>query len=170
MHRIVFKSFMAIVYAILFVVIWSVGFYIFKAYALNSRMENIMASMQESVSRDNYLTPESYTMYERMLMDLQNDMNVGGDTFIDGFNINYNHDCVSPVPENGLTYSTRLDTVADMGDVAIIEVQVSFRVVNFFYDPSESGAANQVKVGNSTSNTFTYVYQVPCLRYISITE
>lgn len=160
---------MAIMYAIIFVVIWSVAFYLFKAYTLNSRIENIMVSMQEDVSRNNYLTPEAYTMYERMLMDLQMDMNVGGDVFINGFDINYSHDCTVDVPINGLTYSKRLDTVADMGDVAIIELTVGFRAVAWIYDASENGAANQSQL-RQKENTITYVYQVPCLRYISITD
>lgn len=171
LHRIVFKCFMTILYAIIFVVVWSVGFYLLKAYALNSRIENIMVSMQEDVSKNNYLSPESYAMYARMLMDLQDDMNTGGDTFIDGFVINYSHDCATVPPSNGLVYSTRLDTVADMGDVAIIELQVHFRTVDLFFDPSATSGADRVGVDNDNTNTvMTYVYQVPCLRYISVTE
>lgn len=170
LHRIVFKCFMTILYAVLFVVVWSVGFYLLKAYALNSRIENIMVSMQADVSKNNYLSPESYVMYERMLMDLQDDMNTGGDVFIDGFVINYNHDCTTVPPANGLTYSTRLDTVADMGDVAIIELQVYFRTVDLFFDPGASSGADRVGVNNDTDVVFSYVYQVPCLRYINVTE
>lgn len=173
MSRIVANSFKAIAYAIIFVIIWSVGFYLFRAYALNNKMESIVASMESEVSKHNYLTNEAYTMYESMLENMADDMN-NGSTFIRGYRINYNHPCDMTLPVGtSLTYSTQLDTPADYGDVAIIELSVTVNAVDLFYDPSPDGAANAIGIRDGDDGvgvTFTYTSQVPCLKYISVTS
>lgn len=172
MNKLVAGAFKTIAYAIIFVVVWSVGFYLFRAYALNKKMESIMSFMEMEVSKHNYLTEDSYKMFEGMLKNLADDMNGTDNTFIQGFNINYHHDCSFEPTTSSLTYSKRLDTPAAYGDVAIIELSVTINAIDLFYDPApdaSKGAADEIQIG-ATGVEFTYLSQVPCLRYISVTE
>lgn len=172
MNRFVIVAFKAIAYAVIFVMIWSVLFYLYRAYSLNQKIESVMTSMEQEVSKHNYLTEDAYKMYEGILRGIAADMN-NGDTFVQGFNINYSHDCSTTLPSNGLTYSKRLDTPADYGDVAVIELSVTINAVDLFYDNTADGAANELQIGdgqNGIATEFTYISQVPCLRYISVTN
>lgn len=173
MTRVVANSFKAIAYAIIFVIVWSTVFYLFRAYALNKKMESIMISMEAEVSKHNYLTEDAYTMYENMLRNIANDMNNDGN-FIRGFRINYTHPCNMTTPAGTpLTYSRQLNTPADYGDVAIIELSVTVNAIDLFYDPTPDSAADAIVIGDGDAGvgvTFTYTSQVPCLKYISVTD
>lgn len=172
MNKVVWTAFKSVAFAILFVIVWSVSFYLFKAYSLNQKIESVMVTMQQEVSKNNYLPESAYEMYENLLRDVATNMNGNeAGSFIQGFNINYHHDSqFQPTSVGGVNYSTRLDTPADYGDIAVIELQVTMNAVEWFYDPAEDGAANQVKTDNNAATTLTYTYQVPCLRYISVTN
>lgn len=173
MNRFVVVAFKAVAYSIIFVIVWSLCFYLFRAYSLNQKMESIMTSMEQEVTKHNYLTEDAYNMYRGMLLNVANDMN-GGDTFVRGFRINYNHDCDTNVPTgNGLTYRKRMDTPGDYGDVMLIEMSVSINALTMFYDPAANNTVDSVQIydsdeAHSKGLTFTYVSQVPCLRYISV--
>lgn len=192
MHRIVVTAFKAVAYAMIFVIIWSVVFYLFRVFALNSKLETIMVSMRQDVSQNNYLTEDRYEMYKTMLLDVANEMN-NGDTFVVGYNLNYakgdkSNACVSDdTPSNmGLhytsdgykmsgaanspTYSLNLAKPAACGDVAVIELQVGFNAISWRYDTAEQAAANELKLTDDIVNTITYTYQVPCLKYVNVVD
>lgn len=177
MNKLVMTAFKAIAYSIIFVVIFSVVFYLYRVYSLNQRIEALMVTMQQEVSKNNYLPEDTYEMYEGMLINIADTMNgANKGSFIRGYNINYRRDCdFVPPAGSSLHYSKRLDTPADYGDVAIIELTVTINAVNWFYDPNADGSANSVQInetgeGGRGSITMTYTYQVPCLRYISVTN
>lgn len=192
MHRIVVTAFKAVAYAMIFVIIWSVVFYLFRVFALNSKLETIMVSMRQDVSQNNYLTEDRYEMYKTMLLDVANEMN-NGDTFVVGYNLNYakgdkSNACVSDdTPSNmGLhytpdgykmsgaanspTYSLNLAKPAACGDVAVIELQVGFNALSWRYDTAEQAAADELKLTDDIVNTITYTYQVPCLKYVNVVD
>lgn len=192
MHRIVVTAFKAVAYAMIFVIIWSVVFYLFRVFALNSKLETIMVSMRQDVSQNNYLTEDRYEMYKTMLLDVANEMN-NGDTFVVGYNLNYakgdkSNACVSAdTPSNmGLhytsdgykmsgatnspTYSLNLANPAACGDVAVIELQVGFNAISWRYDTAEQAAADELKLTDDIVNTITYTYQVPCLKYVNVVD
>lgn len=192
MHRIVVTAFKAVAYAMIFVIIWSVVFYLFRVFALNSKLETIMVSMRQDVSQNNYLTEDKYEMYKTMLLDVANEMN-NGDTFVVGYNLNYvkgdkSNACVSDdTPSNmGLhytsdgykmsgatnspTYSLNLAKPAACGDVAVIELQVGFNAISWRYDTAEQAAADELKLTDDIVNTITYTYQVPCLKYVNVVD
>lgn len=172
MNKTVWVAFKAVAFSIIFVIIWSVSFYLFKAYSLNQKIESVMVTMQQEVSKNNYLPQSTYDMYEEMLRGIAGTMNGNeAGSFVRGFNINYHHNSAfQPTSVGGVNYVTRLDTPGNYGDVAVIELQVTMNAVEWFYDPAEDGAANQVQTDNNAATTLTYTYQVPCLRYISVTN
>lgn len=192
MHRIVVTAFKAVAYAMIFVIIWSVVFYLFRVFALNSKLETIMVSMRQDVSQNNYLTEDRYEMYKKMLLGVANEMN-NGDTFVVGYNLNYatggkSNACMSDdiITNMGLrnksgeykmsgatnspTYSLNLANPAACGDVAVIELQVGFNALSWRYDTTEQAAADELKLTDDIVNTITYTYQVPCLKYVNVVD
>lgn len=176
MTRFVAVAFKAVAYAVIFVVIWSVVFYLYRAYALNQKMESVMVTLEQEVAKHNYLTESSYEMYEEILGNIQHDMNGGDNEFIQGFRINYSHPCdTQGIPDessNGkVRYQKQLNTPANYGDIAVVELSVTINALDLFYDPNANGAANDIQINDDgIATTFTYLSQVPCLRYVSVTE
>lgn len=171
MDKMVVTVFKAVALAIIFVVVWSVGFYLYRAYALNQKMEYIMTVISQDVSRNNYLTADSYDMVSNLLLGIQADMN-GGSEFVQGFRINYAHACedINKPSVSQPGYNYMLNTPANYGDIAVIELSVTINAVDLFYDTNADGAANELQIGaDGVPLDFTYVSQVPCLRYISVT-
>lgn len=188
MHRIVITAFKAVAFSIIFVVVWSVVFYLLRVSSLNSRLETVMVSMQQDVAKNNYLTEDAYTMYESILRGIADDMNTttGGseviyDNFIVGFRINYNHGISNDLANqigladgsggeaNGAHYSTVLSNPGNAGDIAVIELTVVFNAITWGHNVAADSGVDQL-VSGTTTNSISYVYQVPCLRYISVTE
>lgn len=186
MHKIVVTAFKAVAMSIIFIVVWSVVFYLMRVYSLNSKIETVMVSMQQDVARNNYLTEDSYNMYEGILRGIADDMNStsGGadvyDHFINGFSLNYTHGLSAEtstelgIPADGgaylgANYSTQLNQPANAGDIAVIELTVGFNAITWTYDAGATNTADQVQNGVA-ANMMTYVYQVPCLRYVSVTD
>ena len=69
----------------------------------------------------------------------------------------------------GITASGQLNTPANYGDVAVIELTMYVNAPGFGFDRGADGLANEVQISHNTI-PFTYTYQVPCLRYISVTH
>ena len=176
MHRIVVTCFKAIAYAIIFVIIWDVCFYLWRANAVNQRMESLAVSLQEVVSKNNYLPEEDYKMFEALCKQMMDDMNQG-DTFIRGFYINYGRDahCKNSVKVDvsgkGNVAKYKLDTPASYGDVQVIEIGVGINATfwNQVATTGNQGAADAFQKGDSPIE-FTYTYLVPCLKYTTVTN
>lgn len=171
MTKIVATVFRAIMFAMIFVIVWDVTFYLYRVNSLNQQMESVLVTMQQEVSNNNYLTPDAYEMYKGMLEDIQYRMNSDPDEpFVRGFDLNYYQDCVASTSSvSGLTFSKKLSVPADYGDVAIIELSVGIYTTNWFFDPTQAAEADSTQ-RRALTNRITYTYQVPCLKYISITS
>ncbi len=166
--------------SMIFVFVFDLGFYLFKTLNLNQRMESIMVGMQNTVMENNYLPEASYLMYETMFKQLATDMNgSGNDVFIQGFNINYDHNAdldsfdSLKVQRSG-SFQTeilrkRMDTPAYYGDVMVVQVQVG--IVQPMWDFGGNGDHNAKNWDKQSEhlNILTYTYYVPCLQYQTVT-
>lgn len=208
MNKFVFTVFKAIAMAMIFVFVFDMVFYLYRALSINQRMLNLMTSMQQVVMDNNYLPQGDYNLYRTLFQELAsnyNDPDGDGvadpfDKFVNGFNINYNHDahdCLdSLVVEryqtsgagggsvvNSDVLRKRMDIPANYGDVMVVQVDVEIRQPVWGFDTSAPNVAAGGERGSTawqndrTSanirnavQTFTYTYYVPCLKYQSITE
>lgn len=195
MHRLVATVFKAIMFAMIFVFVWDIGFYLFRAFSLNQRMESIMTSMQKVVMENNYLPEGDYQMYVAIFEQLAEDMNGDGspdDIFINGFNTNYTRQPVDTLNDLRATKYTldggvrpnqnilkkTMSVPASYGDVMVVQTSVNINMPVWNWggaapddDYTYSGEDSREwhRVGYLTT-TFTYTYYVPCLKYQSIQE
>lgn len=77
MNRLVYSVFKAIMIAIIFVFVFDMAFYLYRAISLNSRMQSISTSLQKVVMENNYLPSETATMYQHLFGQLIVDFNGG---------------------------------------------------------------------------------------------
>lgn len=77
MNRLVYSVFKAIMVAIIFVFVFDMAFYLYRAISLNSRMQSISTSLQKVVMENNYLPSETATMYQHLFGQLIVDFNGG---------------------------------------------------------------------------------------------
>lgn len=199
MHRLVATSFKTIMFTIIFIFVWDMAFYLYRAVSLNQRMESLMTSMQKVIMENNYLPEGDYEMYVTILQQLAADMNGtdAADRFINGFYTNYENSPrgavlgslnASRADERGVRTTNILrDTMsvpANYGDVMIAQIGVNINqplwnwsngtVGNYNYDGQDAawvGGTNEgfTRVGYATT-TFYYTYYVPCLKYQSISD
>ena len=175
MHRIVANCFKGIAFAIIFVIVWDLGFYLWRANALNQRMESIAVSMQEVVSKNNYLPEGDRAMFNSILNSIKDDMNVS-DTFINAFDWNYNDNCVfdSSTLQSNLGSNKLIKKMkypASYGDVMVIELRVNLNATYWTQvNTSSKGNSGDTFVKNNKGIVFTYTYLVPCLKYTTVTD
>lgn len=174
MHRIVANCFKSIAFAILFIIIWDVAFYLWRANALNDRMESLAVSMQEVVSKNNYLPEGDAEMYKALLLSIGDDMNSGSDEFIRGFNWNYGRNSVYSDHINdssGRDILVRdMSIPANYGDVMVVELEVGINATVWGkFNSGASGAADEFD-NRDYPISFTYTYLVPCLNYTTVTN
>lgn len=175
MHRIVANCFKGIAFAIIFVIVWDLGFYLWRANALNQRMESIAVSMQEVVSKNNYLPEGDRAMFNSILNSIKDDMNVS-DTFINAFDWNYNDNCVfnSSTLQSNLGNNKLIKKMkypASYGDVMVIELRVSLNATYWTQvNTGSQGNSGDTFVNNNKGIVFTYTYLVPCLKYTTVTD
>lgn len=177
MHRIVANCFKGIAFAIIFVIVWDLGFYLWRANALNQRMESIAVAMQEVVSKNNYLPKGDAEMFKSVLTEIQNDMNIS-DVFINAMDWNYKDSSVfnsstlnSNLGNSGNKLIRQMNCPADYGDVMVIELKVSVNA-SFWnqVDTATKGNSSETFVPNKRGIVFTYTYLVPCLKYTTVTD
>ena len=89
MHKLVYSVFKTLALSMIFIFVWDMGFYLFRAFSLDQRMKNYMTSMQKVVMENNYLPEHNMSEYKRLFINMQNQYNQG-DAFILGYNLNYN--------------------------------------------------------------------------------
>lgn len=77
MNKLVYSVFKTIAFAMIFVFVWDLGFYLFRVAILNQRMDNIMTSLQKVVTENNYLPSESAEVFKQMLYAMATDFNSG---------------------------------------------------------------------------------------------
>lgn len=185
MHNLVYKVFKCLLLSMLFIIVFDVTSYLYRAMSLNQRMESIMISMQKVVMENNYLPEESYKMYKVLFKQLAEDMNSNGNTFILGYNMNYKKkpkgvknkgylDNKTLAGMLGMTSISRenwdMDLPAKYGDIKIVQVQVG--LCSPAWQVSHNTNGKQVDVNKLADNCtiFTYRYYVPCLNYQATTQ
>lgn len=95
MNKLVYICFKTLALSMIFIFVWDMGFYLFRAFSLDQRMKNHMTSLQKVVMENNYIPQSTYDEYARLFGAMQTQYNNGGD-FILGFRSNY---------RNGADYS-----------------------------------------------------------------
>ena len=117
--------FKAIALSIIFVFVWDMGFYLYRTFALNQRMEMLMSSLTKVVQENNYLPEQDMNLYKTLFQNIADSMN--GDKskytnndettgenyrFINGYTWNYDYSCA------GTDYTNKLpDVDATVTDV-----------------------------------------------------
>jgi len=188
MNRLVYQVFKTLAMSMIFVFIFDMSAYLYRAINLNQRMENYMISMQRVVMENNYLPDGEYKLYETLFTQLAENMNTS-DTFINGFIINYTHGAVNTITsltaekyntELGTTQNTnilrsRMDTPADYGDVMIVQAIVEINQPTWGFTNGDSRSSVDFNNDRTSSllepnkTRFSYTYFVPCLKYQSVT-
>ena len=118
MNRMVWCVFKAIALSIIFVFVWDMGFYLYRTFALNQRMEMLMSSMTKVVQENNYLPEQDMNLYKTLFQNIAYSMN--GDKskytnndettgenyrFVNGYTWNYDYSCA------GTDYTNKLPDV-----------------------------------------------------------
>lgn len=99
MNKLVYSVFKAIMISIIFVFIFDMASYLYRAVSLNARMESLSTSLKKVVTENNYLPPEDAELYEKLFAQMINDFNSNpSEPFICGFHWNFGH---SAVKSNG---------------------------------------------------------------------
>lgn len=116
MHRVVGTVFKIIMFSIIFVFVWDMAFYMYRAFSLNQQMEGIMSSMQQVVMKNNYLPKSDYIMYASVLRELANSMNGSepNDKFIVGIGTNYGTPVTSIGSSGGNTNANDMHTLSSL--------------------------------------------------------
>lgn len=193
MHKLVYTVFKTLMVAMIFVFVFDMASYMYRAMSINQRMESIMTSMQKVVMENNYLPEDSYKMYKSLLVQLTNDMNgKSGSTlvmrgaddynwFVDAIDLNYDNAAVGTLtalsalkynPATGSSANenilrTQMNLPADYGDVMVVQARVIIEQPTWFM-PSGSSADGLTRGLRTT--TLKYTYYVPCLKYQSVTQ
>lgn len=118
MNRMVWCVFKAIALSIIFVFVWDMGFYLYRTFALNQRMEMLMSSLTKVVQENNYLPEQDMNLYKTLFTNIADSMN--GDKskytnndedtganyqFVNGYTWNYDSSCA------GTDYTNKLPDV-----------------------------------------------------------
>ena len=75
MNRMVWCVFKAIALSIIFVFVWDMGFYLYRTFALNQRMEMLMSSLTKVVQENNYLPEQDMNLYKTLFQNIADSMN-----------------------------------------------------------------------------------------------
>lgn len=75
MNKLVYSVFKAIALSIIFVFIFDMAFYLYRAVSLNARMESISTSLKKVVMDNNYLPSEDAKLYANILGQMVADFN-----------------------------------------------------------------------------------------------
>lgn len=159
MNRLVYSVFKAIMMAIIFVFVFDIAFYLYRAISLNSRMQSISTSLQKVVMENNYLPSGTATMYQHLFGQLVVDFNGGSYTVSNG-NLSFNDsdpndNFISGLHWNYKTNATNISTannakatVYRYSNSSFVQQQVDL-VVKKMNQPAEYGQVMvvQIKVG-----------------------
>ena len=206
MNRMVWCVFKAIALSIIFVFVWDMGFYLYRTFALNQRMEMLMSSLTKVVQENNYLPQKEAETYWTLFNNIAKNMNgdkskynaddekTGSDfQFINGFRWNYTPVTTpTTVPENdnGYTYKTknlpdidtsagnilvrRMEKPACYGDIMAVYVGVNINTPFWTFQPSKDNGRNNAATWSRdlkySTVTLDYLYYVPCMNYVSVSD
>ena len=75
MNKLVYSVFKAIFIAIIGVFVFDMVFYLYRAFSINTRMENITTSMRKVVIENNYMPEETAQVYQQVIGQMVSDYN-----------------------------------------------------------------------------------------------
>ena len=181
--------------SMIFVFVFDMASYLYRAMSLNQRMESIMVSMQRCVMENNGLNDSAYNMYKSMFEQLADDMNgdlngngtkdVGEQWFINGFWVNYNTNAINSLSainskranasgtlQNINILHKDMSNIASYGDVMTVQVgvqinQPSWGFVNNSYSANDWQNSTTSNQITQKTTEFWYTYYVPCLNYVN---
>ena len=143
MNRMVWCVFKAIALSIIFVFVWDMGFYLYRTFALNQRMEMLMSSLTKVVQENNYLPEQDTGANYR---------------FINGYTWNYSSGSagtaytnalqdvdatvtnVNGTPESRNILVRTMDKSACYGDIMAVYVSVNVNTPFWTFDNTTSTA------------------------------
>ena len=166
MNKIVATSFKSIMFAIIFVIVWDVCFYVWRANVLNQRMESIAVSMQDVITKNNYIPKGEENMFKAIMRSIRDDMNTG-DTFITSIGWNISTDSIYKPTINGTTVVRHTKDPARYGNVMVLELHVKVNANVWQNDDGNSAEDFKREYKNIE---FVYTYLVPCLKFTSVTD
>lgn len=160
MNRLVYSVFKAIMLSIIFVFVFDMAFYMYRAFSLNSRMESISTSLQKVVMENNYLPEETAKMYQNLFGQLIVDFNGGSysvsddgrltlndseinNNFISGFHWNYKTNATGVGMPDNLSVSKQKYNGTSFQNVSVPLLNKSMK------DPADYGTVTivQLRVG-----------------------
>lgn len=177
MNKLVYTVFSTLAFAIIFVFVWDMVFYLYRVNSLNTRIENITSAMQNVVMQNNYMPEYEAKVFQQLLKSMADDYNrtvtddvdayAHGSThsvndFILYMDWNYNDDAV--IPSSGITSlvdsASRVyeqmgvaeysNNVPDYGDIVVIQLRVVVAQPTWnFMQSSEQGLS--IVAGNTGS-------------------
>lgn len=150
MNKLVYTVFSTLAFAIIFVFVWDIVFYLYRVNSLNTRIENISSAMQNVVMQNNYMPKAEAQMFQQLLVNMANDYNASMDKeandyawgstktindFILYMDWNYNDSAqiARGVADNITDSRSRVhtkmgvgfnETVPDYGDITVIQLRV----------------------------------------------
>ena len=75
MNKLVYSVFKAIFVAVIGVFVFDMVFYLYRAFSINTRMENITTSMRKVVIENNYMPEETAQVYQQVIGQMVSDYN-----------------------------------------------------------------------------------------------
>lgn len=150
MNKLVYSVFKTIAFAMIFVFVWDMVFYMYRVSSLNQRVESMMTSLQKVVMENNCLPIEDSELYKQLLVGLAEDFN-GGEAFAnDGtgefiMNIGWNVG-TDAVDSNGVSLKTSSPlSVTGTRDTYTNHSWTSRNVELLHYQMDEVGAYGDVQ-------------------------
>lgn len=151
MHNMVFKVFKTIAFAIIFVFVFDILFYIYRFASFNTKVENITTSLQKVVMENNYLPAEQAELFKAMFYNMMADYNAPTRADRNGYHFN---STVNTVPFNTANNAFVLFCDWNYGNVAVFPAGTS--PINVVDNPGHSIVHNQMGITTGSGEVGDY--------------
>lgn len=179
MNKLVYTVFSTLAFAIIFVFVWDIVFYLYRVNSLNTRMENIASAMQNVVMQNNYMPEYEAKVFQQLLKNMADDYNSGvtsdvnaysdGSThsvndFVLYLDWNYNDSAVLPtssitsIADSVSRVHTRMgvdsysSSVPDYGDIVVIQLRVVVAQPTWNFMKQSGAGFKTIVAGNTGSS------------------
>lgn len=165
MNKLVYQVFKAIAFSMIFIFVWDMIFYLYRAMSLNARMESISTSLRKVVMENDYLPSEDAEVFKEILAQLYKDFNHVNDVtdipnpydeFIVELGWNYYKDPLFPsgIPTisaqrkyyNGSSWSNvnvdivhdKMSEIGNYGDITVVQLHAMVKQPTWGFTSSTS--------------------------------
>lgn len=169
MSKVTARVFKVLLFTTLIIIAGTIISYLVIMYSLNHKIDAISSSIRSEVSRNNYMSEEARDVYYEMFSSILKEHSKGGSVDItqDGNGVFLSSSTSSSNLENlvrGIKINyNELRTVKAYGNYHTILIEV---YVGFLDFTNRSNSITGFSADTSNMRKITYVYRVPCLRYI----